>query len=370
LIYLDNHATTQPDPKVVAVMLPWLHTPANTGSKHRLGQLSRAAVEKARCQVAGLINASPREIIFTSGATESNNLAIKGSGHDQVVLPRYEHKSILEAVGDRKANYLEVGPDGLVDPDDVAKALAEAPKLVSVMWANNEVGTINDIAAIGKLSAPWGGLLHSDAAQALGKVPIDVKAAGVALLSMSSHKMHGPQGVGALFVSKSKPRVRLDPLLEGGGQERGMRSGTLNVAGIVGFGEACAIAQEHMTVDALWMMNLRQQLLEGLLAAMPNIMVNGTMNRLPGNLNISIPGVVGAHLVEALADTVAISNGSACNSGTVEPSYVLESMGIHPIQALESVRFGLSKFNTKTDVVEAVKLVTAAVGALQGSTRG
>ena len=365
MIYLDNHSTTQLDPQVLEAMLPWLQRPANTGAKHALGQQAQEAVQVAREQVARLVGADPVEIVFTSGATESNNLAIRGalSKGSHAITSTYEHKAVLEPLRRHEAtgqlSLVRVGEEGVVSPESVSRAIRNDTRFVSVMWANNEVGTINDIPEIGQICREKGIWFHSDAAQAVGKVPIDVKAAGVGLLSMSAHKFHGPQGVGALFVSRSKPRVVIESLFDGGGQERRMRSGTLNVAGIVGFGKACAIALEQFS-EQHRIAELRDRLFALLQEMIPGTKMNGSRNRLAGNLNVSLPGVYAPDLVKMVGGRVAISNGSACNTSLIEPSHVLMAMGLSPDRAHAAVRFGLSKWTTKDDVEEAAKVVSDA----------
>ncbi len=370
MIYLDNHATTRCDPAVLDAMWPWFaERYGNAASRsHRLGVEARAAVEGARGQLAGWLGASPKEIVFTSGATESDNLAILGAvraserGRHVVTLAT-EHKAVLDPAARVDATMLGVGSDGLVDPADVVAALRPDTVLVSVMLVNNEIGVIQPVAEIAAACRERGVLVHCDAAQA-GFVPVDVGALGVDLLSISGHKIHGPKGIGALYVRRGRPRVRLEPLLYGGGHERGLRSGTLPVPLIVGLGEAAARldpAGEGERVRAL-----RDALLDGLRANIDGLVVNGSLaQRTPNNLNVSIPGVEAEALLMGLRDSVALSTGSACSSETLEPSHVLRALGLDRDLAHASVRFGLSRFTTMDEIARAVALVSAKVAELR-----
>ncbi len=362
-IYMDHHATTPVDPRVIDAMLPYFGERfGNAASRaHAYGWQAREAVERAREQVAALIGASLREIVFTSGATESDNLAIKGVvracglRNPHVVTVETEHRAVLdtcrrlEQEGCR-VTYLPVGPTGLIDLDRLAAALDDGTVLVSVMSAHNEVGVIQPIARIGEIAHTRGVLFHTDAVQAVGKVPIDVDALNVDLLSLTAHKMYGPKGVGALYVRKKTPRIPLEPLIDGGRHEHGFRSGTLNVPGIVGFGQAAGICREEMPAERSRLETLRNLLLERLKSAHPDLVVNGSMTeRLPHNLNVSFPGVDAASILMGLPD-VAISTGSACMSASPEPSYVLRAMGLGDELARSSIRVGLGRFNTEAEV--------------------
>jgi cysteine desulfurase len=377
-IYLDNHATTRVDPRVVEAMLPWFtERYGNPSSKgHRFGWEAEEAVEAARAEVARLITAEPREIVFTSGATESDNLAIRGVLlHPRVrgkhlVTTAIEHDAVLGPAAALarqgvEVTVLPVPPSGLVEVDRVAAAIRPDTALVSVMAANNEIGTIQPVGEIGRIARERGALMHSDAAQALGKIPLDVAALGVDLMSLSAHKVHGPKGVGALYIKRRGARVRIEPLVHGGGQEGGLRSGTLNVPGIVGFGRACAIAEAEMAAEATRLGALRDRLLARLQSGIDGVRVNGALApRLPGNLNLAFPGVDGAALLVALKD-IAVSSGAACKTGTNEPSHVLRAIGLGDELALSSLRFGIGRFNTEDEIDAVAAAVTAAVGRLR-----
>ena len=348
-IYMDNHATTPLDPRVLEAMMPYLSRVfGNAASRsHGFGWEAEKAVETGRERIARLINAKPKEIVFTSGATESDNLAIKGvvefykDKGNHVITATTEHKAVL----------------------DTCKALErKAIALVSIMHANNEIGTINPIAEIGKVTREKGVLFHTDATQGVGKLPIDVDVMSIDLLSMSAHKMYGPKGIGALYVRAKSPRVRLAPIIDGGGHERGFRSGTLNVPGIVGFGAACELCREGMADEAQRTLALRERLRDKLFAQLDDIYLNGhPVHRLPGNLNVSFAYVEGESLLMglngsthpiAVGDTppIAVSSGSACTSATLEPSYVLKALGVGDDLAHTSIRFGLGRFNTQEEV--------------------
>jgi len=375
---MDNHATTRVDPRVVQAMLPCFDTEfGNAASRtHVFGWRAEEAVTRARTQIARMIGADPKEIIFTSGATESNNLAIFGafealkSSGDHIVTGATEHNAVLDPVArlqsrGGRVTILPVDRYGRVDPGDVRRAVTDRTILVSLMFANNEVGTIHPIADIGALCREKGILFHSDAAQAIGKVPADVQALGIDLLSMSAHKTYGPKGIGALYVRRKNPRVVLEPILFGGGHERGLRSGTLNVPGIVGFGEALRIAAAEMPEESRRLRALRDRLHEGITARLDDVMLNGhPVERLPNNLNLSFAHVEGEALMTAL-DDIAVSSGSACTSANREPSHVLRAMGRSDDQAVTSIRFGLGRFNTPEEVDYVTERVEGAVARLR-----
>lgn len=378
-IYMDNHATTPVDPRVLATMLPYFtETFGNAASRtHAYGWSAEAAVDDARDTIAQLINAeSGKEIVFTSGATESDNLAIKGvaeyykSKGNHIITTTIEHKAVLDSCKRLEkegftVTYINVGPDGLVNPKDIEAAITDKTILVSVMLANNEVGTIQPIAEIGKITRARGIILHSDAVQGLGKTPFDVRAMNVDLASLTAHKIYGPKGVGALYVRRSKPRVRLAQQMDGGGHERGNRSGTLNVPGIVGFAKACEILIEEGAQEAEKIRALRDRLHQKILSELSDVQLNGSAeHRLPGNLNISFAFVEGEGLMMAIKD-VAVSSGSACTSASLEPSYVLRSMGLPEDMAHSSIRFGLGRFNTEEEVDYVAELVIAKVKRLR-----
>jgi cysteine desulfurase len=369
-IYMDNHATTPLDPRVFEAMRPYFTDVfGNAASRnHSFGWQAEEAVEKARKQVADLIGASAKEIIFTSGATESDNLALKGVADmyaergNHIITAATEHKAILDSCKHLekqgiRVTYLPVQTNGLVDLDQLRDAITDRTILVSIMYANNEIGVIQNMREIGRIAKERGVLVHSDATQAVGKVPVDVTRDNVDIMSISAHKMYGPKGVGALYVRRRNPRVQLTSQMDGGGHERGMRSGTLNVTGIVGLGEACAIAQATMPEESKRMEYLRDKLKDRLLASLDEVYINGTMDsRLPNNLNISFAYVEGESLLMGIND-VAVSSGSACTSATLEPSYVLKALGAGDDLAHSSIRFGLGRFNTE----EEVDYVTAKV---------
>ena len=378
-IYMDYHATTPVDPRVLDAMIPYFTEKfGNAASRsHQFGWTAEEAVSLSREKVASLIGAqNPKEIIFTSGATESDNLAIKGVAQfykekgDHIITTVIEHKAVLdtckrlEKEGFR-VTYLPVDKQGLVDPDDVAKAITDKTILVSVMLANNEVGTVQPIAEIGQITRKHGVLLHSDAVQGVGKVPFDVDKMHVDLASITAHKMYGPKGVGALYVRRSKPRVRVVAQMDGGGHEYGMRSGTLNVPGIVGFGRAAEIMKDEGAAEAKRTLALRERLRGRLEAALDALQLNGSLEkRLPGNLNISFSFVEGEALMMAIKE-VAVSSGSACTSASLEPSYVLHAMGVGDDLAHSSIRFGLGRFNTEEEVDWVADLVIRKVQKLR-----
>jgi cysteine desulfurase len=378
-IYMDNHATTRVDPRVLEAMMPYFTTDfGNAASRtHAFGWTAEAAVDDARENIAGLINAeSGKEIVFTSGASESDNLAIKGVAEyyqakgNHIVTTVIEHKAVLDSCKRLEkqgfqVTYLPVGKDGIVDPAEVEKALTDKTILVSVMLANNEVGTIQPIGEIGKITRARGVLLHCDAVQGIGKTPFDVRAMNVDLASITAHKIYGPKGVGALYVRRSKPRVRLVAQMDGGGHERGNRSGTLNVPGIVGFGKACQILRQEGAQEIARIAALRDKLKHRLMGELDEVILNGhAEHRLPGNLNVSFAFVEGEGLMMAIKD-VAVSSGSACTSASLEPSYVLRSMGLDEDLAHSSIRFGLGRFNTEEEVDYVADLVIGKVKKLR-----
>ena len=375
-IYLDNQATTQCDPRVVQVFLPWFTERfGNPHSvEHVMGREAEAAVETAREQVATLIGADSREIIFTSGATESNNIAIKGAARfarqmgvarRRIVTVTTEHKCVLESVADLSEEgfepvFLPVRPDGLLDPDVLRAALAVPTLLVSVMAVNNEIGVIQDFFSIAAIAREAGALFHNDAAQAVGKIPLDV--AGIDLMSISGHKFYGPKGVGALYVRR-RPRVRLAPLFSGGGQERGLRSGTLPAPLIIGLGEACRIAAADMADDTTRIAALRDRLLGLLVQAIPGLVINGSRERrIAGNLNLTFPSAAAADLMRAAPD-LCVSTGSACSSAEVEPSYVLRALGLDEATAGRTLRLGIGRFTSAADIDTAAAMLISAHAA-------
>nr|WP_245682881.1 IscS subfamily cysteine desulfurase [Archangium gephyra] len=426
-IYMDNHATTPMDPRVLEAMMPYLREDfGNAASRnHPFGWKAEAAVEQARKQVAALIGASEKELVFTSGATESDNLAIKGvvefykEKGDHIITLKTEHKAVLDTckrlervrqerldelrlmrlaqltgapvsrdhlaelsikhdldndavyrqwaempTGGARVTYLEVEKDGRVDLAKLEAAMTDKTILVSIMLANNEIGTVQPVAEIGKLCRKRGILFHCDAVQGIGKVPFNVEEMNVDLASITSHKMYGPKGVGALYVRR-KPRVRIAPIIDGGGHERGMRSGTLNVAAIVGFGKAAELARQEMADESARLFRMREKLRKGIMDQLDMVTVNGSLeHRLPGNLNISFAYVEGEALMMAIKD-VAVSSGSACTSASLEPSYVLRACGVEEELAHSSIRFGLGRFNTEEEVDYVIKLMVDKVNRLR-----
>jgi cysteine desulfurase len=363
-IYMDNHATTPLDKRVLEAMLPYFTEKfGNAASRnHSFGWEAEEAVDKARHQIAAIINAKPKEIIFTSGATESDNLAIKGvvefykDKGNHIISCVTEHKAVLdscralERAGKATVTYLPVDKYGMVSPDDVRKAITDKTVLITIMYANNEIGTIHPVTEIGRLAKEKGVLFHCDAVQAVGKIPVDVERDGIDLLSLSGHKIYGPKGVGAIYVRSKGPRVRLTAQMDGGGHERGMRSGTLNVTGIVGLGKACEIAKAEMVDDGQRLTELRNKLQAGIFERLDDVFLNGhPTERLPGNLNLSFAYVEGESLLMGISD-VAVSSGSACTSATLEPSYVIRALGTDEELAHSSIRFGLGRFNTDEEV--------------------
>ena len=362
-IYMDNHATTQVDPRVVNAMLPYFSEKfGNAASRnHSFGWAAEEAVESARGQLARLIHAAPKEIIFTSGATESNNLAIKGVAEmyrekgNHIITQVTEHKAVLDSCKrlekyGYEVTYLPVQKDGRLRVEDLRAAITPKTILISVMYANNEIGVLQPIREIGRIARERGVLLHTDGTQAAGKVPVNVLDDNIDLMSISAHKMYGPKGVGALYVRRRNPRVQLTAQMDGGGHERGMRSGTLNVPGIVGLGAACALAQAEMPAESKRMAFLRDKLKDRLMNSLDEVYINGTLeHRLPNNLNISFAYVEGESLLMGINE-IAVSSGSACTSATLEPSYVLKALGAGDDLAHSSIRFGLGRFNTEEEV--------------------
>jgi cysteine desulfurase len=378
-IYMDNHATTPVDPRVLQAMLPYFsETFGNAASRnHSFGWAAEEAVDKSRNQIASLINAKSKEIIFTSGATESDNLAIKGivefykDKGNHIITCVTEHKAVLDSCrtlernGKAVVTYLPVDKYGMVDPDAVRAAITDKTVLITLMYANNEIGTIHPVAEIGRIAKEKGIVFHCDAVQAVGKIPVDVDRDGIDLLSMSAHKIYGPKGVGAIYVRSKGPRVRLTPQMDGGGHERGMRSGTLNVTGIVGLGKACEIAQAEMTEENNRLLDLRNKLQAGIFERLDEVYVNGhPTERLPGNLNVSFAYVEGESLLMGISD-IAVSSGSACTSATLEPSYVIRALGVDEELAHSSIRFGLGRFNSEDEVDFVTDRVTKEVKRLR-----
>ena len=370
-IYLDNHATTQVDPRVVDAMLPYftVHFGNAASRNHEFGWEAEQAVDKARKQIGDLIGANPKEIIFTSGATESDNLALKGVAEmyaekgNHIITVVTEHKAILDTCkklekSGIRVTYLPVMGDGLIDLQMLKDAITDKTILVSVMYANNELGVIQPIREIGAICRERGVLFHTDGVQAVGKVPVDVNKDNIDLMSMSAHKMYGPKGVGALYVRRRNPRVQITAQMDGGGHERGMRSGTLNVPGIAGFGEACAICHREMEEETTRLRYLRDKLKNKLESELDEVYINGSMeHRLPHSLNMSFAYVEGESLLMGIND-VAVSSGSACTSATLEPSYVLKALGVGDDVAHSSIRFGIGRFNTEEEIdYVAAKLI-------------
>ena len=378
-IYLDNHATTPVDPRVLAAMLPYFTEQfGNASSKnHAFGWEAEAAVDSAREQVAKLIGAgSAREIVFTSGATESDNLAIKGVAQayrergNHIVTCATEHKAVLDSCKALekqgfKVTYLRVQTNGLLDLQRLEESLTDETILVSIMAANNEIGTIQPVEEIGRLTRKKGVLFHTDATQAVGKIPINVDKMAIDLLSLTAHKIYGPKGVGALYVRGEKPRVKVMPMLDGGGHERGMRSGTLNVPGIVGLGIACELGQKEMGGEAERLMGLRERLRTGLVQQLEDVYINGDPGRrLPGNLNMSFAYIDGESLMMGLKE-IAVSTGSACTSASLEPSHVLKALGLDDSLAHASIRFGVGRFNSAEEIEYTIGRVAEEVHRLR-----
>jgi cysteine desulfurase len=377
-IYMDNQATTAVDPRVLEAMLPYFSEKfGNAASRnHEFGWKAEEAVENARAQIARLIRANPREIVFTSGATESDNLAIKGVAEasrekgNHIITQATEHKAVLDACKRlEKSGYdvtcLPVAPDGLIALEDLRRAITPKTILISIMQANNEIGVIQPVAEIGKIAKEKKILFHVDAVQAVGKIPVDVQKDNIDLLSISAHKIYGPKGVGALYVRRKDPRVQLAAIIDGGGHERGMRSGTLNVPGIVGLGKACEICQKEMPEESARLGRLRDKLRDAIVRRLDGTAVNGSMvQRLPNNLNLSFSGVEGDALLMGIND-VAVSSGSACTSAMIEPSYVLRALGVSDDLSHSSIRFGLGRFNTEEEVEYVADRVVETVKRLR-----
>jgi len=378
-IYLDNHSTTPMDPRVLETMLPYfVEKFGNSASRnHAFGWEAEEAVENARKQIARLIHADPKEIVFTSGATESDNLALKGvvemyrEKGDHVITSMTEHRAVLdtakalETKRGIKVTYLPVDKTGMVSPDDVRNAITDKTVLISIMLANNEIGTINPIKEIGRIAKEKGILFHCDATQGVGKIPVDVQEMGIDLMSFTAHKIYGPKGVGALYVRKKGPRVRIAPIIDGGGHERGMRSGTLPVPLIVGFGKACELCEQEMAAESVKLATMRDRLQAGIMNTLDEVYLNGhPTQRLPHNLNISFAYVEGESLLMGVKE-IALSSGSACTSATLEPSYVLRALGVGSDLAHSSIRFGLGRFNTDEEVEYTIKRIIETVTRLR-----
>ena len=374
-IYLDNHATTPLDPRVLDAMLPYFTSKFGNAASHshQFGWETSAAVENARAQIASLIGASPAEIVFTSGATESDNLAIKGIAEaerqkgDHIITAATEHKAVLDTCRTLEqrgfiVTYLPVNKDGLIALDQLRSAITPETILVSIMAANNEIGVLQPLTEIATICRERGVLFHSDAVQALGRIPFDVKKIRLDLASLTAHKCYGPKGVGALYVRSG---VKVSPIIDGGGHERGMRSGTLNVPGIVGFGKACEIAQQELIEESARIAALRNRLRDQLLAELDDLSINGSMeHRLPGNLNISFGSIEGETLMTAVRE-MAVSSGSACNSDKVDHSHVLKAIGLSDEQAGSSLRFGIGRFNTEAEIDYVAERLVQAVKSLR-----
>jgi cysteine desulfurase len=382
-VYLDFHATTPVDPRVLEAMLPFFteHFGNPASRQHPYGWEAQKAVDAARAQVAALIGASAAEVVFTSGATESNNLAIKGAAHalrergDHIITVATEHKSVLDSCKrlERegcRVTRLGVDASGFIDLDELRAAMSDRTVLVSVMAANNEIGVLQPLAAIGAIAQERGVLFHTDAAQAAGKVPLDVAAMGIDLLSLTAHKCYGPKGAGALYVRKRKPKLHLSCQIDGGGHENGLRSGTLNVPGIVGLGRAAEICRSEMPAESTRLSQMRDRLLAGLESGLDGVRLNGPTSerRLPHNLHVSFDDVEGEALVMALGD-LAVSTGSACSSGSQAPSHVLQAIGATGNRAGASIRFGLGRTTTDEEIEAAIERVTTVVKSLRSSVR-
>ncbi|MET0514603.1 MAG: IscS subfamily cysteine desulfurase [Nitrospiraceae bacterium] len=378
-IYLDNHSTTPMDPRVLDTMLPYFTEKfGNSASRnHAFGWEAEEGVENARKQIARLIHADPKEIVFTSGATESDNLALKGIAEmyhekgDHIITSSTEHRAVLdtaktlEAKRGVKVTYLPVDKFGMVDPEDVRKAITDKTVLISIMFANNEIGTLNPVKEIGKVAKEKGVLFHCDATQGVGKVPVNVQEMGIDLMSFTAHKIYGPKGVGALYVRKKNPRVRIAAQMDGGGHERGMRSGTLPVPLIVGFGRACELCEQEMTAEGVRLAAMRDHLHANITKALEDVYLNGhPTERLPNNLNVSFAYVEGESLLMGVKE-IALSSGSACTSATLEPSYVLRALGVGAELAHSSIRFGLGRFTVVEEVDYAAKRIIETVNKLR-----
>ena len=378
-IFLDNHSTTPMDPRVLEAMLPYfVEKFGNAASRnHAFGWEAEEAVENARKQIAKLIHADSKEIVFTSGATESDNLALKGviemyhEKGNHIITSTTEHRAVLdtakslETKGKATVTYLSVDKYGMVNPEDVRKAITDKTVLISIMLANNEIGTINPVKEIGKIAKEKGILFHCDATQGVGKIPVNVQEMGIDLMSFSAHKIYGPKGIGVLYVRKKAPRVRIAAQMDGGGHERGMRSGTLAVPLIVGFGRACEICEQEMDAEGRKLAAMRDRLQAGIMKALEETYLNGhPTQRLPHNLNISFAYVEGESLLMGLKE-IAVSSGSACTSATLEPSYVLRALGVGSDLAHSSIRFGLGRFNTDEQVDYTIKRMIEIVTKLR-----
>lgn len=377
-IYLDNHSTTPCDPRVLETMLPYFTEKfGNAASRnHSFGWEAEEAVELARKQIAHLIHADAKELIFTSGATESDNLALQGvvemyrEKGNHIITGSTEHRAVIDTAKylekkGIKVTFLPVDKAGMVSPDDVRNAITDQTILISIMMANNEIGTINPVAAIGKVAKEKGVLFHCDATQGVGKIPVNVQEMGIDLMSFTAHKIYGPKGVGALYVRRKAPRVRLEAMMYGGGHERGMRSGTLPVPLIVGFGKACELCEQEMSTESVRMAKMRDRLQEGIMSQMDEVYLNGhPTERLPNNLNISFAYVEGEALLMGVKE-IALSSGSACTSATLEPSYVLRALGVGSDLAHSSIRFGLGRFNTDEEVEYTIDRMIKAVTHLR-----
>lgn len=378
-IYLDNHATTPLDPRALEAMMPYFTEKfGNAASRnHAFGWEAEDAVEKARAQVAELIGADPKEIIFTSGATESDNLAIKGVAEfykekgNHIITAVTEHKAVLDTCkaledsGKAVVTYLPVGKDGLIDLKQLENAITNKTILISIMYANNEIGVLQPIAEIGKISKKHDVLFHTDATQAVGTEPMDVDKMNIDLASFTAHKIYGPKGVGALYIRKKNPRVRLEPIIHGGGHENGWRSGTLNVPGIVGFGKACEIVKKEFKAERERIAKLRDKLYKGFTDRIEYVFLNGhPTKRLAGNLNVGFAYVEGEALLMSL-ENIAVSSGSACASAALEPSHVLKHLGIAEDLSHSSIRFGLGRFNTEEEIDYTIEKTVNAVNRLR-----
>lgn len=377
-IYLDNHSTTPCDPRVLETMLPYFTEKfGNAASRnHSFGWEAEEGVELARKQIAHLIHADAKELIFTSGATESDNLALQGvvdmyrEKGNHIITGSTEHRAVIDTAKylekkGIKVTFLPVDKAGMVSPDDVRNAITDQTILISIMMANNEIGTINPVAAIGKVAKEKGVIFHCDATQGVGKIPVNVQEMGIDLMSFTAHKIYGPKGVGALYVRRKAPRVRLEAMMYGGGHERGMRSGTLPVPLIVGFGKACELCEQEMSTESVRMAKMRDRLQEGIMSKMDEVYLNGhPTERLPNNLNISFAYVEGEALLMGVKE-IALSSGSACTSATLEPSYVLRALGVGSDLAHSSIRFGLGRFNTDEEVEYTIDRMLKAVTHLR-----
>jgi cysteine desulfurase len=377
-VYLDNHATTPVDPRVLDAMLPYFREVfGNSASRnHEFGWKAEEAVENARAQIAKLINASPKEIIFTSGATESDGLAIRGIAEmyrekgNHIITQVTEHKAVLDTCKrlekeGYEVTYLPVQKDGRISLDDLRRAITPKTILITIMYANNEIAVLQPINEIGKIAKEKGIFFHTDAVQAVGKIPVDVQKDGIDLLSISAHKIYGPKGVGALYVRRRNPRVQLVAQIDGGGHERGMRSGTLNVPGIVGLGKACELCMNEMAEESVRLKALRDRLTKAIMSQLDETFINGSMeHRLPHSVNISFAYVEGESMLMGIND-VAVSSGSACTSATLEPSYVLKALGVGDELAHSSIRFGLGRFTTEEEVDFTIDAVVKEVSRLR-----